>query len=700
MNTARRLLAQKLKHLKRETGLTPAAWAETKRRMTQAEGAFVGQFTFALTPWWRWFLERWWQDDVRKGVSQKSAQGGWSQSVVSNVLGYIAGVEKTTAIVMFSKTEMARDFDAEKFQPMVEATPSLRALIPTGSRDKNNTIRHKRFPGGWIKFISGRSIADVKSTTAWRLIVEEPDDQPENLQEQGDAIKLFEERGKTIRGLKILIGGTPSVEGHSQIESEMATSDGNHWVVPCPDCGEHQALEWEQVRWSDDAAEEHAVYGRARAASARYVCQHCGSEWSNSQMKAAAAKGHAQPSAPFNGVLGLYINDLYMPWGEASLQRLVEKYLEAKHEQDQKGELGAMIKFYNAQLGRAYKYKGETPDADELSTRGLNYAPLSVPLGGLLLTVGVDVQHDRLAIVIRAWGRGEESWLVLWDEISGRAVDPEDDVWAALDAVLFGTYRHEHGFAFRVRAATIDSGDGTTAEAVYSYVRSRTQRAKQHGLVLMAGKGASNAEAEIFARPKTAVDSNSRNTKASRFGLRPYQVGVSRAKDLILGDAGPGRLALDGFGPGRMHWYQDVRADYLPGLTSEVKIPKRGSKRKVWDLPTGKRNEPLDCEVYALHASRAAKVHLLREPQWQALEAQLRQQPLFDDVHAGELQLAGTDNPREPVAPARAAVQTYAQRARAADESAAQPSVAPAASRFQRSSGGSTKPPGGDGGFY
>jgi phage terminase large subunit GpA-like protein len=660
MNAARKLLAQQLRKLKRETGLTAATWAKTRRQMSSAEGAYVGRFSFQLTPWWEWFLDRWSQPDVRKGVSQKSAQGGWTQSVVCNVLGHVADVEKTTAIVMFSKGEMARDFDVEKFQPMIESTPTLRAIIPTGSRDKNNTVRHKRFTGGWIKFISGRSIADVKSTTAWRLIVEEPDDQPDNLQEQGDAIKLFEERGKTIRGLKMLIGGTPSVKNHSQIESEMATTDQNHWVVPCPDCGEHQALEWEQVRWSDDREIEHPVYGRARPASARYVCKHCGSEWSNAAMKGAAARGRAEPSAPFNGSVGLYISDLYMPWAESSLERMVEKYLEAQHEQKVKGDTGAMIKFWNAQLGRSYEYKGETPSTDDLRTRGLAYEPLTVPAPALVLTIGVDVQHDRLAVTVYGWGRGEESWLVLWDELLGRPVDYNDQVWDELDDVLFGVYRHAFGVGLRIRGATVDAGDGTTADAVYHYVRARQTRAREIGLQLMAGKGDSNPKAEIFARPRGSIDSNKRNTKASKFGLRPYMVGSSRAKDLILGEAGPGRLALEGDGPGRMHWYAAVRSDFLPGLAAEVKVPKRGSAKKVWELSKGKRNEPLDCTIYALHAARAVKVHVMREQQWLALEAQIRQQELYEITVTADLGEGDREIPRERARDPAEAVQTSA----------------------------------------
>lgn len=246
-----------------------------------------------------------------------------------------------------------------------------------------------------------------------------------------------------------------------------------------------------------------------------------------------------------------------------------------------------------------------------------------------MLTLGVDVQHDRLAIVLRAWGRGEESWLVAWGEIHGNVLEQQQDpmtggVWGALTMLLTHAYRHENGWLLRVRATSIDSSDGATSDAVYKYVRA----AQQAGHHVMAVKGSSNADAEIFSVPKAPIDSTRNNSKAAKYGLRPYMVGVSRAKDLILEN----RLKLEGDGPGRMHWYRGVRGDYLSQLTVEVKVPgPRGGKR-VWQKKAGARNEALDCEGYALHAARSIKVHLMKEEHWRLEQHRASQVSLFDAV--------------------------------------------------------------------
>ena len=46
----------------------------------------------------------------------------------------------------------------------------------------------------------------------------------------------------------------------------------------------------------------------------------------------------------------------------------------------------------------------------------------------------------------------------------------------------------------------------------------------------------------------------------------------------------------------------------------------------------GKRNEALDCEVYALHAARSLKTNLMRPAHWAAFEARLRQHTLLSDL--------------------------------------------------------------------
>lgn len=599
--------------------MTVAQWAEKYRYISAENSALPGKYSLAITPYLRGILECINDRSVRKVVCQKSAQVGWTDGVINNLIGYTIHIAPAPVIVMFPRDQNAKDYNVEKFNPMVEATPVLTALVQTKTRTADNTQNRKKFPGGFLKFIGSNSTGGVKSTPAKIMIVEEPDDCNLNIKGQGDSIKLLEERGKTYHDRKVIAGGTPSIKGVSSIVAEMLESDQRKNFVPCHECGESHVLAWENVHWHSDETRSHSVYGHALPETAYYACPNCGALWNDAQKNRGVRNGEWRATAEFRGVAGFYLNELYSPFAESKLTRLVEKYLAAKAEEAQ-GDIGALIAFWNSSLGLSWEYQSDLPTEDVLKDRAEEYEEFIVPWGGLVLTAGVDVQHDRLAVVIRAWGRGEESWLLYWGEIHGDTRLAEQGAWIDLDALLTREFVHAGGTRLMIRAVSIDSSDGTTSDPVYSYVRRRLNKN------YMAVKGASTDDGrEIFAPPKSSVDTN-RQHKHTKHGLKPFMVGTSRAKDLLL----EGRLQLTGSGPGRMHWYDTIRPDYWEQITSEIKVPHRTIRnKKVWQKKSGVRNEALDCEVYALHASRSLKLNLYKESHWLNLEQKVRQADIF-----------------------------------------------------------------------
>lgn len=563
--------------------------------------------------------------NVSEVVGIKSAQIAWTDGVLLNYIGRRIDLDPCPMIIMFAKEKAAKRFNIEKFEPMCEVTPRLAAKIPVSRKKaKENLWDMKSFPGGFLKFVSSNAPDEVKSTPAPLVCVEEPDDCNVNVSQQGDTITLLKERKKSYARSKVIFGGTPTVDGASAIQAAYKASDQRKFFVPCHECGESHVLDWDNVTWSEDPASNHEVFGHSRPETASYACPSCGVVWSDGDKNRNVRKATWRATAQFYGVAGFYINELYSPFPGSKLHLLVEKYLGAQHALEQ-GDDTKMRAFVNNTLGRAYAYATDLPTAEALKERAEQYDELTVPWGGLVLTAGVDVQHDRLAIVIRAWGRGEESWLVYWGEIYGQVVVPDQGVWDDLDTLLSRPVRHVTGAAMRIRAVSIDSSDGQTSDAVYSFVRKR----QAQGYMAIKGSSADYGR-EIFSPPRTSVDQKY-NHKASKYGLRPYIVGTHRAKDLLLGhDSGGGRIKLTGNGPGRMHWYASVRTDYFDQVTSEVKAPHRTVRnKKIWQKKSGHRNEALDCEVYSLHAARSLKLHLWKERTWCNIEEQIRQPDLL-----------------------------------------------------------------------
>jgi phage terminase large subunit GpA-like protein len=572
-------------------------WATRHRYLSAIEAGRPGKYVLEVTPYLAWEngpLDALQDPLVREVVCRKSAQVAWTSGVIGNALGAWIDTDPSPILMLFPKEQDGKDYMLEKFEPMVEATPRLRDKVDLHSRKLQQTQTRKRFPGGFLKIVGSNSPGSVKSSPVPRVIVEEPDDCNLNLRGQGDSIKLAKERVKTYTRSIVVFGGTPTVVGLSAIDEEMKLSDCRVGMIPCHACGEEHALSFDNLHCREDDTQNHPVFGGKLPETAFYACPHCGAHWNDSQKNRNVRGGRWVATAQFRGIVGYNLNELYSPFPGSSMAILMEKWLTAQHEFEL-GNVGPLIAFVNSSKGEAYEFQNDGPSETDLADRAEDYDAKTVPEGGLILTAGIDIQHDWIELVIRAWGRGEESWLVLHERLHGKPGLKEDAVWIELDKLVFGIYRHARGFGLGITAASIDSSDGNTSDAVYHWVRSRQNRGVQY---LMAIKGSKNPDQDIFTKPSPVKDMSANNTKSAKYGLRVYMVGVSRAKDLLIGERG--RIGLTGNGPARFHVYREgLAGDYFKQLTAEVKAPlrqKNGTVKRVWQKKVGERNEVLDCE--------------------------------------------------------------------------------------------------------
>jgi len=584
----------------------------------------------------------------------KGSQVAWTTMLLVWILGR-AEMKPGVMIGMFASEGAGKDFSQEKFTPLVSSSSTLAEIIDVSTtRKAGNTMLHRSFPGGYLKLIGSNAVRSVKSTTAPVVFVEEPDDANENVADQGDSIKLLYERTKRARKPKRILGGTPSVKGFSRVEEHINRSDKRVLPVECHLCGNKHVLTFENVRWLDADTPWHDIYGTALPETAVYQCPDCEEVWDDwlrqENIRSTVEKA-MESGDPYCGwvatqpeitkVAGfMKLGEVYSCLPGVGLQTMVENFLEAEYYAAQ-GDETKRIVFVNASLGEPYEFKDNRENADSLRERAKvepasQHRELTCPKDGLIITVGIDVQHDRLAIIIRAWGVGAESWLMYWGELAAESttVDRGDHVWKDLDALVFQGFEHLSGGAIYAAGITIDSSDGTTSDAVYEWVK--TRKKKYTGVQIMAGKGSSaQTDPEIFTLPKAAaVDPKNpnRRTKADRRGLKIFIVGTNKAKDWLSS-----HMALQGEGDGRFHYYHpdDMRHDYFDQMSGEAKVPnKRQRGRRTWQQKAGRSIEAWDCEVYSLHAARSLKVHTKTPDQWAAQAKKILQADLFNS-HPG-----------------------------------------------------------------
>lgn len=619
-----------------------AEFIENEFYLPAEAGVLHGLYEFYYTPYFLGVAAALDDPAVKEIDLMKAAQIGWTYFMIAVLFKRITG-RPMPIMVLFAKEGDGKAFHDEKLVPAIRANEAVGRLVDVETAKKSgNRWNHKGFPGGFLKLVASNSPGNVKSTSSVGLaVVEEPDDTSDDVKGQGDAIGLLEERVKRYPGSKTVVGGTPSLKGLSKTEQRLKQTDQRVLPIYCHGCGEAHVLDFQHITYISGDPEKgdvpHEVYGYAKPETAKYACPHCSELWDDNQRKEnirrtvyeAVERGDPMrgwvATAPFYGKAGfMELSELYACLPGTSLADLVREQLAAEKLADA-GDPKQLIKFVNQKQGRPYEYRTDLPEADKLRERCEEYRELVVPGGGLILFLTVDVQHDRIALILRAWGRGEESWLVLWTEIAAQSgtSDKTDPVWTELDRILFGTYAHAKGYRLHVSAASIDSSDGQTNDAVYHYVRTRKKRFAK----LLAIKGSTNVDAEILTAPRK-IDLNTTSTKASRYGLQVYMVGGTKAKDLLFE-----RLKLTGSGPGRMHAYKGVRADYFDQLLAEVKAPSRkhGGK-KVYQKKAGAANEALDCEQYQIHLARYMRLHLKKPADWDDIEARLMQADLLAEA--------------------------------------------------------------------
>lgn len=628
----RNMFGRVWRRLRMPPRISCAGWSIKYRVMSGEESAIRGRFSWEVSPALREIAEAAGDPMVRKIVVQKSAQVGYTAGIVCNVIGYHIHYRPSVIVAAFPRTMAAKDFASEKLDPMILNCRVLSRRIQLKSRAQGNSTLRKRFPGGLIKLVGTNSPSDVKSTSARVVVVEEPDDAASDVRGQGNSIKLLEERAKTYPDHLILIGGTPTAKGASAVEDEMRKTDKRYFHVPCHECGDTHVPMWDCVTIpEEEEGERHEVYGLFRPEKAYYTCPQCGAVWSDDQrianLRRAERDGGGWVPTAVSDVRGYYLNELLSTFDGSRVPVLARKFLEAKANMD-KGDVTDMIAFWNSSLGLTWEYRGELPEEDALRQRAEKYSEWTCPAGGLVALMTVDVQHDRLAITVWVVGRGEEMWLAFWGELQGKTNVAGAGAWLELEPLLHRRVRHEIGVGLPLSGLAIDSSDGQTSEAVYTFVR--THQGLKFPVFAVKGASDNVGRVEIWSPPKR-IDPNARATKAMRAGVSVSIVGTAKAKDLILGwSEQGGRVRLDGNGPGRMHWYESVRDDFYEQLLSEMKIPGRINKnRREWKKRTDRHNEALDCTVYAVWLSRALRLHLRKPKDWDYAEAMLRQAPLL-----------------------------------------------------------------------
>lgn len=590
---------QFFKGVEPDSYMSVSEWSDAYRMLSSKSASEPGRWRTARTPYLKEIMDCLSpKSPIQKVVFMKGAQIGGTECG-NNWIGYIIHKAPGPIMAVSPTVDMAKRNSRQRIDPLIEECTALKSVVSSPkAKDKGNTILSKDFQGGVLVMTGANSAVGLRSMPARYLFMDEIDGYPPDIDGEGDPILLAERRTATFsKRKKIFLVSTPTIKGLSNIEREFGMTDQRYYVVPCPYCHKFQRLVWENIRSTEEAV--------------MYECEHCHTLIAEHYKTQMLANGFWQPSAPGDGIsAGFHLSSLYSPVGWLSWKECVDIYEKAKKNST------LMQGFQNTILGETYEQESDAPEWQRLYEQREDYKVGTIPFGGLFLTAGVDIQKDRIECEVVAWGRQKQSWSVEYFVLDGDTAKPE--VWKKLQNVLFKDYPHESGITLPIRVMCIDSGYVT--QDVYSFVKDYSQavwggsgtRASQPHTVV-AIKGQSRNTAMLLSTSKA-------DTKKK--GLKVWNVSGPVIKTELYRWLRMQRVGEDASQFGRCHFPQYAE-EYFKQLTAERQVVRitNGYPKPVWEKDPTRRNEALDCRVYARAAAAIYGLDRMSERGWQELEA-------------------------------------------------------------------------------
>lgn len=595
MKTARELWQYISKNgLKPLPKTSVSQWADNYRMLSSGISAEPGKWKTSRAPYQKDIMNAFTEPGIHRVAVKSSSQIGKSD-MMNNVIGRFAHLDPCAIMMIQPTIDMAQDYSKTRIAPMIRDTKVLNNLFyDVKSRDANNTILSKVFPGGRLIMCGANSPAGLASRPIRILLADEVDRFPDSAGTEGDPVDLAAKRMTTFWNSCMGLFSTPTNEGTSRIDEEYLAGTQEEWQHKCPNCGEYHLLR--HIDMTVDYKEIKTPSGKKTVIvnDVKWRCPHCGFSFSEKEMKQTPQKYISRNAdALKNGIRSFFVNGFTSPW--MTWSKIMREWLEAKGDPEREKVIT------NTVFGESYKQKGAFEDEQIFLRRRESYGA-ELPNGVLLLTAAIDTQDNRLEYEVVGWGKEEECWGIRKGIVLG--APNQARTWKEIDNILDKTYHFADGKGLKVVRTFIDSGGHYTSD-VYNYCQKNFHKQR----FAIKGRGGPGI-------PLIYKIAKANNAKAPLILL-----GVDDGKQQIMD-----RLSINSPGPLYFHFPQDEGIKelsnrgyddlYFKGIISEhKKVYKRnGVLREVWETTKNVRNEPLDLRNYNLACMKSLK------PDWVKLE--------------------------------------------------------------------------------
>lgn len=557
--------------------LKVSEWAEQYRMLPSKTSAAPGRWSnipFYTVEVMDSFTDPW----VETITVMAAVQSSKTESIY-NMLGFAVCQDPAPVLVVMPTLGLLKRAN-RKILNMIRESPEMASHITSNPDDV--TKSEIQLDNLCITFATAGSTADLRNVEVRYCLMDETDDYPLEVSEQGSPIEMAAARTTTFWNRKIIHTCTPTTD-EGYIAQEYARSDQSKYWVPCPHCRGYQKLDFFRVKhrgttlgqWPKDL--RNPDYIRSNRV-ARYECEHCGSEIDDRDKRWMLRFGTWVPDGhpiekdgtveiprPRSIHRGFHWSALYSPW--RSFSDIAAQFFKTK------GDPETYKTFVNLWLGEPWV--SHTQDRSETAILALrDERPRGlVPSEGVIgLTAGIDTQDNGFYYTVRAWGEFDTSWLIAEGFI---------DDFDTLLSIILGRFKSVDGSDYVVNLALQDAMGHRTAE-VYEKLRGLNQIRPTKGEQRMA-----------MPYSVTRIDTYPGTNKPILGGLSLYRINTTHFKDKLHS-----KLGISHGDPGAFHLHSETSEDYARQMVTEFRNDKG-----LWECPKNRPNHYWDCETLAMAAA-------------------------------------------------------------------------------------------------
>lgn len=569
-------------------------WLKQNAMVPGRASDFKGRFNVDYFPYEAGVLEMFDDPEVREIYLQWGTQLG-KTFLLKMLVPKVADTDPAPIVFACADSDQAQS-TGEGLYKIIEQIERLKKILPVEARrdsfkiDLGDCVVNMAWSG------SPASLGDKScryvlciELSKWNL----------KKSQEADPADLVRERVKMYFNTKIIMEGTPTIEGICRMDALRVNANQRmRFQLPCPHCGRFQILaesakDFRNFKWEK---RKDGIHDRDLAERTTwYECIHCKKKIDNSEKIGMMRRGvwaEAGVKIPenFKGKVyytpGKYktrihtqLSSLYSPllsWGACASEfiRCTDKNA---------GNIG-LQNFVNSWLAepwspkvREYRWEDLKKTISAAENKGV------VPPWVRFLTAGVDVMKGWGVYVIRGWGPQGRSRLIAWGQITSMG---------ELEAMLFERKFQQEGKSEPIGVALAGIDTGYQPYGIYLWSKEVNQR---RGECVRCIKGHDNGAPYWM----TVIDRSGLDGKAIPGGVQLWNINDHFWKSFLVS-----KYEIPAGRPASWEVPADVDEVYMRSITGEVlqerKDKRTGKLKREWHVvDTTIGNDFMDAEKIA-----------------------------------------------------------------------------------------------------